>query len=393
MNDLPDGAVRLEFVVLARNQATELEATIRRLHRRLSDRLGPSWVLTIADRSSTDATARVAGQLAADLDRVRWIAIPDDLDDKALKKRWATSPVEVVALARLDPRTDLQQLLAPLEDHLARSSGGPRRLNRRTALASLGGLGIFAVLSACGASTSSAARSTIAGSTTTSPGTTTSTSTSATASDTTAVSPATSSPVAFVALAPEMTEGPYFLDLNLVRSTIVEDRTGAPLALSLIVVKTSTGQRVKGATVDIWHADANGIYSGFVAQSTAANGGGGGIGATDASTFLRGTQLSDGSGKVAFATIYPGWYSGRTVHIHVKVRVKGSAIHVGQLFFDDSFTDALYTSTAPYATRGGRDTRNADDSIYGGGGAQSMLAVQKTGPGYSATMTMGVAIS
>ncbi len=382
----------LELVVLTQDQEADVEQTIRGLHRLLSKRLARPWTITIADRSSSDSTPIIAALLAKDLDRVGCRSLPGNLEDKALRREWANSSADVVAFARLGGETDLDTLLAPLEDHLDRSAPSRPRISRRSALASVGGIGLGAVLAACGASTSSktgssSSTATGASDSTSAPGTTTP-STTAASTGTSAVTTASS-----VVLAPEMTEGPYYLDLNLVRSNVVEDRTGAPLALSLVVADASSGQPVKGAAVDIWHTDANGIYSGFVAASTAANGGGGGGGATDNSTFLRGTQLSDSSGKVTFATVYPGWYRGRTVHIHVKVHVSGKVIHVGQLFFDDSFTDTVYAATAPYSARSARDTRNTNDSIYSGGGAQSVLAVQKSGATYSATMTMGVATS
>ena len=192
-----------------------------------------------------------------------------------------------------------------------------------------------------------------------------------------------------VVLAPEMTEGPYYLDLDLVRSDVTEDREGARLALTLVVLDAATGGAVEGAAVDIWHCDANGLYSGFVSQSAGANGGGD---TSDDGTFLRGTQLSDSTGAVTFTTIYPGWYRGRTVHIHVKAHVGGREIHTGQLFFDDAFTDEVYAATEPYASRGERQVRNDGDGIYAGGGADSTLAVTQAGDGYTATLPMGVSV-
>ena len=111
---------------------------------------------------------------------------------------------------------------------------------------------------------------------------------------------------------------------------------------------------------------------------------------TDNATFLRGTQVSAADGTVAFSTVYPGWYQGRTVHIHVMVHVAGKSVHTGQLFFDDASTDALYAANAPYSTRSARDTRNANDGIYQGGGAGSVLAVAKAGAGLSAKLAMAV---
>ena len=166
----------------------------------------------------------------------------------------------------------------------------PVLLTRRGALSALGGVGITVLLAAC--AKSSSADTTTASSTATaaSTDTTAAARTDTTAASTEASAAAFSTAVASgsVVLATELTEGPYDLDLDLVRSDIVEDREGGKLALG-----------------------------------------------------LRGTQLSDATGLVSFATIYPGWYTGRTLHIHVKVHVDGSVIHVGQLFFDDTFTDAV----------------------------------------------------
>ena len=101
-------------------------------------------------------------------------------------------------------------------------------------------------------------------------------------------------------------------------------------------------------------------------------------------------KIPSSSLRVSFTTVYPGWYTGRTVHIHVKVHVGGKEIHTGQLFFDDDFTDSLYASAAPYSSRDDRNTRNDDDGIFGGGGEQSTLVVTKAGSGYTTTMAMGV---
>src|SRR5256885_1507945 len=78
---------------------------------------------------------------------------------------------------------------------------------------------------------------------------------------------------------------------------------------------------------------------GLVAQSAGASGGGS---VADDRTFMRGIQRTDATGLAVFRTIYPGWYRGRTVHIHVKVHVGGTVLHTGQLFFDDSLTDSVF---------------------------------------------------
>jgi protocatechuate 3,4-dioxygenase beta subunit len=90
-----------------------------------------------------------------------------------------------------------------------------------------------------------------------------------------------------------------------------------------------------------------------------------------------------------FDTVYPGWYHGRAVHIHVKVHVGGNVVHTGQLFFPDALTTRVYRS-APYRSRGNPDTPNAADSIYRNGGSRSLLALAKSGGGYAGTIVMGV---
>src|SRR5262249_807243 len=105
--------------------------------------------------------------------------------------------------------------------------------------------------------------------------------------------------------------------------------------------------------------------------------------------FMRGIQKTDASGVARFTTVYPGWYMGRTVHIHVKVHVGGAVVHTGQLFFNDTLTDKVFTA-APYASRGDRDVRNAQDSIYVNGGKRSLLRMAKNGTGYTGSIAMGV---
>ena len=178
-------------------------------------------------------------------------------------------------------------------------------------------------------------------------------------------------------LSPEMTDGPYYLPGEKVRRNITEGLPGAPLSLRLTVVNASTCKPIKGAAVDIWHASPGGKYSGEAANDTVGT------------TYLRGIQRTNAKGLAIFNTVYPGWYQGRAVHIHVKVHVGGDTVHTGQLFFRDSFTDAVY-KRAPYKSRGDRGMRNADDSIYGNGGSRSLLAVRSVGKGYAGAINMGV---
>lgn len=178
-------------------------------------------------------------------------------------------------------------------------------------------------------------------------------------------------------LTPEMTEGPYYIAGEKARRNITDGHPGTPLLLRLAVVDASTCKPIKGAAVDVWHADAAGNYSGFGAGRASR-------------TFMRGIQKTNANGIATFLTVYPGWYQGRTVHIHVKVHVSGSVVHTGQLFFPDALTDRVYRK-APYNKRPNRTTRNANDSIFVNGGRKSMLALsRRRAGGYLGKITMGV---
>jgi protocatechuate 3,4-dioxygenase beta subunit len=178
-------------------------------------------------------------------------------------------------------------------------------------------------------------------------------------------------------LTPELTEGPYYIPNEKLRRNITDGHPGTPLFLQLAVVDASTCKPIKGAAVDIWHADAAGTYSGFGSGSASR-------------TFMRGIQKTDARGIVTFRSVYPGWYQGRTVHIHVKVHLRGRVVHTGQLFFSDALTDHVYRN-APYSRRPNRTTRNANDSIFVNGGRKSILTVRPrdTG-GYLGKITRGV---
>jgi protocatechuate 3,4-dioxygenase beta subunit len=189
---------------------------------------------------------------------------------------------------------------------------------------------------------------------------------------------------------PEQTEGPYFVEARLNRSDIRSDpldgerREGVPLALALRVL---TVERVSclplaGAMVDLWQCDAAGIYSDVRDPRFSTVG----------KRFLRGYQLTDADGRARFTTIYPGWYPGRTVHIHFKVRVKGETRGYGftsQFYFDDALTDRVHAQ-APYAARGNGRTRNAQDGIYRRGGRALTLNVSETPEGLAGSFDIGL---
>jgi protocatechuate 3,4-dioxygenase beta subunit len=189
-------------------------------------------------------------------------------------------------------------------------------------------------------------------------------------------------------LTPEQTEGPFYLPLELVRADITEGKPGLPLRLRIAVADINTCSMLPDAAVDIWHCDAQGYYSGVDASPGGnadpnAEAGAG----SEAGTFLRGIQVTNSDGIAEFQTIYPGWYSGRTVHIHTKVHVGGTPevldlatpagpnagtyegrhiSHTGQIYFEDATSDEVYDAAEAYA---GRDNtqrlRNDQDGILG----------------------------
>lgn len=191
---------------------------------------------------------------------------------------------------------------------------------------------------------------------------------------------------------PELTIGPYFVDEQLNRSDIRSEpsdgsvREGIPLTLAIGVfdVSQNSCDPIEGAQVDIWHCDAAGVYSGVSDQGFNTVG----------QKFLRGYQLTDATGKAQFLTIYPGWYSGRTVHIHFMIRTTGadgSAYEfVSQFFFDEAVTDQVH-SGQPYAAKGYRNTLNSDDNIYNNGGDQLLLDITgDNANGYTAAINIGL---
>ena len=198
----------------------------------------------------------------------------------------------------------------------------------------------------------------------------------------------------FCVIRPEQTEGPFFVDERLNRSDIRTDpadgrvKPGTTLALTLLVSRLTAGdcQPLPGAQVDIWHCDASGVYSDvrdFPVNSIGQK-------------FLRGYQVTDERGSVQFVTIYPGWYPGRTVHTHFKIRTapmaRRSFDFTSQLYFDDELTDRVHAAL-PYAVQGTRTTRNRHDGIFRRGGDQLMLAPTATADGYSATFAIGLQLT
>ena len=190
---------------------------------------------------------------------------------------------------------------------------------------------------------------------------------------------------------PQQMEGPFFVETGLNRSDIRSDpatgmiRPGLPLQVTFRVARLAAGgcTRLPAAHVEVWQCDAAGVYSGVRDGDSAAAG----------QKFLRGYQVTDGSGAAAFTTIYPGWYPGRTVHLHFTISTTRSVGRreefTSQLYFDDALTDKVH-ALAPYASRGPRQVKNAADGLYRNGGPQLLLAVRQEGKGLAATFDIGL---
>ena len=192
---------------------------------------------------------------------------------------------------------------------------------------------------------------------------------------------------------PAQTEGPYFVEERLLRSDIRLDpatnkvKPGAILELSLAVSRLGSNgcTPLAGAQVDLWQCDALGVYSDVTDRSFNSVG----------QKFLRGHQMTDAAGVARFTTIYPGWYPGRAVHIHFKIRTEPAAARghefASQLYFDDALTDRVHARD-PYATKGLKRLRNSGDGIYRNGGQQLMLNVTETAKGFSAPFAIALQV-
>jgi protocatechuate 3,4-dioxygenase beta subunit len=260
-----------------------------------------------------------------------------------------------------------------------------RILSRREVLALMGAgsVAVFAAACAPGATSSEVAG---AGPTATT-GATSSGAASATATAATAAASALPSCV----VVPEVTEGPYYVDEKLERSDIRIDTAdgstvdGATLRIDWVVsqVDGTACIPLEGVLVDVWHCNAQGEYSDVSDQGFSTVG----------HDYLRGYQHTDSNGKATITTIYPGWYSGRAVHIHFKVRTDPAASSgfefTSQLFFDDAFSDGVF-SQSPYAEKGQRNVLNANDNIYGQTQGLTLLTPTTDGEGYAATFEIAI---
>jgi len=222
-------------------------------------------------------------------------------------------------------------------------------------------------------------------------------------------------------LMPEQEVGPYYVADELLRSDIVEGKPGVPLSLRIVVMDAHSCQPVPNVAVDIWHCDASGLYSGFTKQNPMGPGGppprfdpqhpGNRPGPpermgpppenhpTDALTFCRGIQISDAHGVVNFQTVFPGYYMGRTNHIHFKVRVgghpdqktyeAGHTSHIGQVFFPEELA-AKMMQQEPYSLHQIHRTTQAEDGVYGDQHGELSIAKMDSSSGLHAELIAAV---
>lgn len=256
-----------------------------------------------------------------------------------------------------------------------------QRVSRRRLIYGMSSLGLGSLLAACSSGSGTTAAVTTSTGATVTPEATT-------AKDLTALFAEANT----CTLTATTTQGPYYFDADKVRSDIREDKQGVRLRVAIKVQDSETCKPLPNAVVEIWHCDAAGLYSGAEAQSTGAGGGGGnrpsgdppagaptgappsgGTGRgggdmadltpTDDERYLRGAQVTNSDGIVEFTTIWPGWYRGRTIHIHAMVHFSNERVLTTQMMFDENL-DSKIMAMAPYSEHAGRDTFNDNDNIY-----------------------------
>ena len=205
---------------------------------------------------------------------------------------------------------------------------------------------------------------------------------------------ASSTPLPPCVVRPEQTEGPFFKDIELERSDIRIDpltkvvSQGLPLEVTFQVSRVDRGVCIPlpDTRVDLWQCDVAGRYSGFRDRGSDLR----------EEKFLRGYQLTDQDGVVKFTTVYPGWYRGRTVHIHLKIRTETDEENTyefsTQLYFDDDLTDQVHAKS-PYSVRGMRTMRNSNDGIFRRTGNRLMLDLTPGDVGYQAIFPIGLDLS
>ena len=188
-------------------------------------------------------------------------------------------------------------------------------------------------------------------------------------------------------LIPIETSGPYPLDLTanstFFRQNITENKTGAPLNLRLKIIGDSNCLPIPNLRVNIWHCDKDGLYSGYDVQGNAGQAG---------LTYLRGFQFTDANGECSFTTIFPGWYTGRTCHIHFQVYVSSAYAAVSQLTFDPTLKNAVYAANPTLYTKGADPMTPATDGIFSDGYSYQLatLTPSSASGGYDAYLEVTI---
>lgn len=205
-------------------------------------------------------------------------------------------------------------------------------------------------------------------------------------------------------LMPEQIEGPYYLQSEL-RADITEDRKGLPLDLTIEVVRMPDCTPLEGATVEIWHCDAEGGYSGYGTELsrspfdaslkilTGGDGEDSHLEAINEDTFLRGGLVSDAQGRAVFNTIFPGWYEPRVAHIHLKVSKDGQSFLTTQLYFPDELAADIYGNHPDYVDYGLCPYNMTNDIVIGdlADGTGVILRTERATEKMSASVRVGIA--
>ena len=171
------------------------------------------------------------------------------------------------------------------------------------------------------------------------------------------------------ALTQAIEEGPYYLSSTPTRSNVTDGQAGKAITLKFTVLDKKC-KAIKNARVDIWYANAQGVYSGVASRGDDLGAG------TNSGNFLRGTQFTNAQGVVTFKGIYPGWYPARTIHIHQKIWVNDKEVLTTQTYFTDK-QNAAVMATAPYNARGTQRVTNSTDMVLTRGGVSLKSALMK----------------
>ncbi|MGE0854973.1 MAG: intradiol ring-cleavage dioxygenase, partial [Hyphomicrobiaceae bacterium] len=182
-------------------------------------------------------------------------------------------------------------------------------------------------------------------------------------------------------------EGPYYFDPKLVRADITEGKPGLRLDLVLKIIDKASCAPMGNVRIDVWHCDAGGVYSGYAGQGDDRGT------STKGQHYLRGTQTTDAKGMVTFKTVYPGWYPGRTPHIHIKALLDEKSVLTGQIYFPDDMSARVYKAHAPYNARPSPDQTNETDFLFRQGqkeGGGIILAMEEGAAGVTGTLLIAV---